>query len=186
MNILVFDIETIPEDESITITTENREKYSLNKKHARILCIGYIKILSDEVIKKIITGNEPKILKIFWQTVQDADIFVGHNIYEFDIPFLLYRSSINNIRPTKIFRLFSYRSECWQICDTLLEAKKIYHRYISLNELIGLLSLKPLLTGINGSEVYTFHKRGRDDVIHQYCMEQVNKTLEIYNKMSLI
>ncbi len=182
---LVFDIETIPGDESVTVEEENRKKYSLNKKYARVLCIGYIKMAPELVSKEVIAGNEREVLSTFWDIAKDIDVFIGHNIFEFDLPFILYRSSINNIRPTRKFRLFSYRSEYKHIYDTLLEARKTYRRNLRLEELAKLLSIEPLITKIDGSKVYTYHKTGLDEEIYDYCIQQVAQMLEIYNKMSL-
>jgi predicted PolB exonuclease-like 3'-5' exonuclease len=183
---LVFDIETIPQDESVTLEEENREKYSLNKKYARILCIGYIKMANELIRKEVIPGNEPEVLSTFWEIAKDVDVFVGHNIFEFDLPIILYRSITHNVRPTRKLRLLSYHSERGHIYDTQLEGKKRYGRYISLEELAKLLSIEPLGTKIDGSKVYSYHKAGLDKLIYEYCIQQVAQTFEIYSKMILI
>jgi len=181
-----FDIETIPQDESVTVEKENREKYSLNKKCARVLCIGYLMIAPNGVNKEVIGGDEPQVLSAFWDIGKGVDLFIGHNIFEFDLPFILYRSNIHNVQPTHKLRLLSYRAEREHIYDTQLEGKKIYGRYLRLNELAKLLGIEPPRFELDGSKVYAYHKSGLDKEIHRYCMQQVELTLKMYDKMSLM
>lgn len=182
---LVFDIETIPQDESVTVEEENRQRFSLNKKYARVLCIGYIRMTPDQINKEVIAGSEPEVLSTFWDIAKPVDIFVGHNIFEFDLPFILYRSNIHNVRPTQKLRLLSYRAEREHIYDTLLEGKWKYGRYLKLEELAKSVGIEFPKTKLDGSKVYEYCKADLDREIHGYCMQQVELTLKMYNKMRL-
>ena len=94
---LFFDIETIPHDEFVTVVEENRQKYSLNKKYGRVLSIGYIKVALDRVNQETIEGSESQVLSAFWNVAKGVEIFIGHNIFEFDLPFIIYRSNIYKV-----------------------------------------------------------------------------------------
>lgn len=183
---LVFDIETIPQDKSVTVEKERAMKYSLNRKLARVLCIGYLMIAPDGVNEEVIGGDEPQVLSTFWDIARGIDLFIGHNIFGFDLPFILFRSSIHNVQPTHKLRLLSYRAECRYIYDTQLEGKRIYGKYLRLNELAKLLRIESPRFELDGSKIYAYHKDGRDEEIHHYCMQQVELTLKMYNKMSLM
>jgi len=183
---LLFDIETIPQDESVTVEEENHQKYSLNRKYARVLCIGYLRMALDRVNQEVIAGGEPQVLSAFWDVAKGVDIFIGHNIFEFDLPFILYRSNMHNVQPTHKLRLLSYRAEREHVYDTLLEGKRIYGRYLRLSELAKLLGIESPRSELDGSKVYAYYKAGLDKEIHRYCMEQVELTLKMYNKMSLM
>src|SRR2546429_1635596 len=114
MTKLFFDIETVPSapehrDAHLKILRAKRSrKYptskisddalhhqtSLDGTFGRILCIGFIKQSSKTVKKGILTGTEPEILREFWKLAADVDLFIGHSILEFDLPFIYQRSVI--------------------------------------------------------------------------------------------
>src|SRR3989344_8055379 len=116
---LFIDIETIPADEKIKSVTvwqakqkQSRNPNSKNTKKdddgiyrdtaisgdfGRIFCIGYAQ---DNEKVEIIKGEESNILKVWWQVADSADLFIGHNIMDFDLRFIFKRSIINKIKPT--------------------------------------------------------------------------------------
>lgn len=50
---------------------------------------------------KLVTGSEKEIINNFWKLAQEYNIFVTFNGRAFDAPFLMVRSAILGIRPSK-------------------------------------------------------------------------------------
>lgn len=203
---LFFDIETIPADEkfkkiaielSLSKELAKNTKFKKNKKSleylhrqtsmsgdfGRILCIGYA--INDEGIK-IIKGSEVEILKYWWQLAEKADLFIGHNIMDFDLRFIFKRSIINNIKPAaKHLNLSFARYRNFPIFDTMREWEKwntiSFIKLDTLAKALGLESSKD--GGIDGSQVYDFYLAGKLEEIYEYCKRDVKLTREIYKRM---
>lgn len=205
---LFLDIETIPASESLKkelakqIQPENLEpesiqkweekiekeylSTSLNGDFGRILCIAYIKETPAEVKKGVIKGDEPEILKEFWEIARDVGLFIGHNVLDFDLKFIFKRSVIHKIKPTKEISFARYRSN--PIYDTMQEWRKwdTREKMISLDKLAKILGLPSSKGTLDGSKVYEFYKQGKLEEIYRYCMEDVELTRKIYNRLNFI
>jgi DNA polymerase elongation subunit (family B) len=65
----------------------------------RVLCISYA--VNDEKTRTICNpDNEKKTIEDFWFVAKQIDLFVGHNIMEFDLRFILQRSMVLGVQPT--------------------------------------------------------------------------------------
>jgi len=64
---------------------------SFQGEFGRIFCIGYA---INGQPAEVLTGDEKNILIDFWQIAKDIDLFVGHNIMDFDFRFIYKRSII--------------------------------------------------------------------------------------------
>ena len=210
---LFLDIETLPGDESLReeiarnthppsghSTPEALERWEEEQKpeqvehayrrtalrgHAgRILCIGYVKESPDRCDEGVLTGDEPSILRAFWDLVRDVDLFVGFNVLDFDLKFILQRSIVNRVPPSRpiSFRRFQQEPvydvmrewEAWSTRDT-----------ISLDTLSRALGMEsPKSGGVDGSQVYDFYLAGRVQEIYDYCLRDVRVTREIYRRMT--
>lgn len=73
------------------------ETFGLENQFDRILSVGVMNIDTEE-IKVFIDIEESVILQQFWEYVIDATEFCTFNGDSFDIPFLIKRSLINNVR----------------------------------------------------------------------------------------
>lgn len=210
---LFFDIETIPADESLkdTIVELERKKEkkreiteaaeggnlykrkkstetiyrltSLSGDFGRIFCICYA--LDNEPVD-IIRADEKEILIKWWQIADRADLFVGHNIMEFDLPFIYKRSIIHQIKPAARHLNLSfarYRSD--PIFDTMKEWDKWNMKSsISLDKLAKVLGFPTSKDGgIDGSKVYDAYLKGKYDEICQYCKRDVELTRKVYKRM---
>lgn len=203
MKKLFLDIETLPAEELQHGVLEEiyKKKTSEGKKVAltfesflkntafdgtfgRIFCISVA--VNDEPAK-CLSGDEKKILEDFWDIAKDVDLFVGHNIFDFDLRFILQRSVILGVKPTKTDRELSfarYRNE--PIFDTMYEWSKwnTYNK-ISLDMLARALGLPSPKEGeLDGSRVYEYYKKGKFDEICNYCNADVEVTRQIYKKMT--
>ena len=103
MRICFFDIETVPTDRSLQENgllepqiqlNENDliKKLSLSAATAKILCIGYAIEPPVDSEVQVLEGEETEIIKSFWQLAADCELFVGHNILDFDLRFIYQRS----------------------------------------------------------------------------------------------
>src|SRR3989344_9018900 len=200
---LFFDIETIPADEKIKSVAVNQAKqkqsrYPNNKDakkdddaiyrdtaisgdFGRIFCIGYDQ--ENEKVE-IIKGEESSILKVWWQVADSADLFIGHNIMDFDLRFIFKRSIINKIRPAaKHLNLSFARYRNFPIFDTMREWEKWSQSFISLDTLAKVLGLPTSKDVIDGSQVYDYYVKNKLEEIYQYCKKDVILTREIYKRM---
>ena len=79
---VVVDIETVSVDVRI-------EKGALDALTGRIVCIGLLVDDGRTITEAAIAHeDELQILTKFWETIQPTDMLVGHNILEFDLPFI--------------------------------------------------------------------------------------------------
>lgn len=115
MKYLFLDIETAPlkidkEDVKQYLMDKkiSKEDRSLNPLYAKIIALG-IKTLTEPT--KIHTGDEKQILEQFWSNIKGLNtVLVTYNGYRFDIPFIILRSIINNIKIP-----FSINQNKWQM-----------------------------------------------------------------------
>ena len=210
---LFLDIETIPGDESLRdrigaeikppprITKEaSLRKWAEEQKSAdveeeyrqtalqglwgRIICIGYLREDSYDETEGVITGSEYDILVAFWQLVEDADLFIGFNILDFDLKFTIQRSIINSVRPSQTLSFARFRSE--PVYDVMWEWERWGNRRTSLNTLARALGVETPKDGIDGSKVYDYYREGKLQDIYKYCLRDVRATREIYRRMNFL
>lgn len=199
---LFFDIETIPGSEEYKDThleilrkrkansdkndDEIHEKTSLDGTFGRICCIGIIKenATGDIIQKEALTGSEKEILAKFWHAAQGVTRFIGHNVWAFDMPFIVQRSVINGVQPLPInFRRY-YKEPLF---DTMLEwsfwnyDKDKNHKLDTLAKVLGLPTSKDEM---DGSMVWKYYQNGKIEDICKYCMKDVELTRQVYYKMT--
>lgn len=203
--IITIDIETLPIDEPFEskLFWENEEEFSktaLDANLGRILCIGYSEqnefgtIVKHgcfgwcEEIKRFET-DEKLILAEFWQFLHGfenkRDLIIGHNILDFDLPFIIQRSIINGVRPTVDFYFGKYKTA--PIFDTMRvwDCWKWGKGSTSLEKLAYALGLEnPKADGINGKNIYQAFLDKRFEEIYRYCMRDVKVTRNAWRKMN--
>ena len=194
---LFFDLETIPAPKELReAVIESERKKSRNKEivnddealfrssafsgdFGRIFCIGFAK---DNEPADIIKGEEEEILKKWWQIAKDAHVFIGHNIIDFDIPFLYKRSIIKNIRPTQMLPVKKFYTE--NIFDTAKEWSRWDNfSQTSLHNLSIALNLPTSKDLMDGSMVYDYYLKKRYEEIYTYCKKDVELTRQVYKRM---
>lgn len=199
MRKIFLDIETLPPDRETSEATANLEScddkdfrsLALKAEKGRILTIGVIIEENNQVAHQGLFGrdretglfhlDEAKTLRCFWNFIgavkESKDLFIGHNILDFDLPFLIKRSIINRVKPPQIsFR--RYRNS--PIYDTMWEWSLWAHR-ISLNDVADAIGICSSKDGeIDGSQIYDYFCAGRHQEIALYCMRDVECTREIY------
>ena len=159
---------------------------------AKVICIsiGYFKYEGEVMqlrIKSFYADEEKKVLQDFIATLNQMEIqnnkwcFAGHNIKEFDIPFLCRRLLINgmpipeyidfqNMKPweTNSIDTFQY----WRFGD--------YKNYTSLKLLAAALGIASPKDDIDGSQVGEVYWKENDlQRIVTYCQKDIITTANI-------
>jgi DNA polymerase elongation subunit (family B) len=153
---------------------------------AKVACIsfGYFKKQDNEWqlrIKSICSDNEAELLKSFVTTLNQLHnnnqkwIFSGHNIKEFDVPFLCRRMLINNIPIPRYIDFQNMRPWETPVLDTLhLWRFGDYKHYTSLKLLAAVLGVPSPKDDIDGSQVGQVYWKEKDlNRISTYCEKDV-------------
>jgi hypothetical protein len=128
------------------------------------------------------------MLQEFWDRMRgfrpSVDRIVGHNIFDFDMKFILKRSIIHAVRPTVDLSFARYRNQ--PIFDTMWEWERwSYGSRTSLDRLAGALGLaSSKANGVDGSTVYALFMKGHHRAIRDYCADDVALTRAIYRRMT--
>lgn len=160
----------------------------------KIICIsvGYFTIKNAErqFRTKSIIGEEKQLLEEFNDLVKThfsnpAFVFCGHNIKEFDIPYMCRRMLINGINIPEKLQLFGRKP--WEIphLDTL-ELWKFgdYKHYTSLKLLTHVLNIPSPKEDIDGSEVRNVYYNEKNiNRIKKYCERDVVAVAQIFLRM---
>lgn len=178
-------------------TEEQFRRLALYAEYGRVLTVGMIVEQDGEVVCRGVLGrerqsmrfhlDEARTLRGFWNQLrgfdEKQDIIIGHNIYEFDLPFLYKRSVIHSVRPSVRLSFARYRSR--PIFDTMKEWELwAWRPGIKLEELAEVLRL--VITkaeGIDGSCIYDRFRKGCHQEIADYCLRDVELTREIYYRL---
>lgn len=196
---LYLDIETIPagkeqhgnlkilhakKEAKKNKNEEDFEQYllktSFDGSFGRIICIGYA--VDDNSVECLCDENEAKMLQKFWELAKDTDLFIGHNILDFDLRFIYQRSIVNRVLPSINLNFARYRN--YPIYDTMKEWVKWSMNSVSLEHLALALGIPTPKDGIDGSQVYDFYQKGKIKEIIQYCQRDVEATRAIYRRMT--
>lgn len=153
---------------------------------AKVICIsfGYFKRENNEWqlrIKSLYSENEKEILNQFITTLKQLYannhnwIFTGHNIKEFDIPFLCRRMLINNIPIPSYMDFQNMKPWDTPMLDTLhLWRFGDYKHYTSLKLLAAVLGIPSPKDDIDGSQVGNVYWKEKNlQRISVYCEKDV-------------
>ncbi len=198
---LFFDIETVPAPK--TLEPKLRELYTLKQQKAkatgtkpqsfkafvantsfdgafgRICCLAYA---VDDSPVGVLAGGEREILEKFWAQATPGTRFVGHNIFDFDLPFVLKRSRILGVRPSVMPSMARYRSH--PVYDTMHEWTGWGRHGTSLHALSVAFGLPTSKDDIDGSQVAGYYADGRLPEIAEYCKKDVELTRQVYKKLT--
>ena len=177
--------KTMPENQSIE--DGYRQKAGILAEFAKVICISTGFFYADKSgniclkMKSIYGDDEATVLNRFIELVNKFSAhnrnfkFAGHNIREFDIPFLCRRMLINNIDLPPSFQLQGAKP--WEInmVDTLQWWKfGDYKNYISLHLLANVLGIPTSKSDIDGSMVQdVYYVEKNIDRIVAYCQRDV-------------
>lgn len=168
---------------------------------SKVACIsfGYLKKEKNEWhlrIKSLCSENEKELLEKFVSILKKLHlnhswIFSGHNIKEFDIPFLCRRMLINNISIPSFMNFQNMKPWETPVLDTLhLWRFGDYKHYTSLKLLAAVLGIPSPKNDIDGSKVGEVYWNEKDlKRISTYCEKDVATVANIilrFNCMPLL
>ncbi len=174
------------------------QKAGIFAEFAKVVCIsvGYLTIKKEEHSElrlKSFHGEEKDILIDFNNMLNthydqlDNDFLCGHNIKEFDIPFLCRRSVINSLDLPRLLNLSGKKP--WQVghlIDTMLLWRfGDYKNYTSLALLAGTLGIPSPKDDIDGSMVgKVFWEENDIERIVTYCEKDVVTVVQVVMKFA--
>lgn len=187
--------KTMPESQSID--SFYMEKAGILAEFGKIVCVSlgyFFEQESKELhfkVKNIFSDDESVLLQMFVETVKKFQAkyrnfrFAGHNIREFDIPYISRRLLIQQI-PLPDF-LPNAGAKPWEVnmFDTMQFWKfGDYKNYISLNLLSHVLGVPTPKDDISGKDVArVYHEEKGLPRIAAYCAKDVAATANIYLRM---
>lgn len=189
--------EVIVEEESKNGFEDYIKGTSFDGGFGRILCIAYG--VNDDPIRVICNPeNEKKTLEDFWFVAKQCDLFVGHNVMDFDMRFILQRSIVLGVKPSwqrfgkkewnnpdQKYLSFA-RYQHMPIFDTMHEWAAWGGSRgggIGLEHVALALGIPSPKDGIDGSQVFEFYKAGKVNEICEYCKRDVDTTRAVYKRM---
>lgn len=206
---LFFDLETVPYDDEnksvhelvasewrrkkrLGYTEDDFETFAgataLSGDFGRIACMSWAvdgeKPQSIYIGQKVEGGtivDERPIINKWWELVRSNQKFIGHNIFDFDLPFLIKRSRIHRIEPSKHLSLARYRND--PIYDTMQEWSCWGRGKTSLDVLSQILGIKSPKSRMDGSDVAGAFAEGRHKKIANYCERDVTAVREVYRRL---
>ncbi|KKS65934.1 MAG: hypothetical protein UV36_C0039G0012, partial [Parcubacteria group bacterium GW2011_GWC2_42_6] len=125
---------------------------------------------------------EKEILENFWRDIKNYRQFITFNGRLFDCPYIMLRSAVLKVRPTK--NLMPPRYNATEHVD-LLEQLTFYgaFRKFSLNCYCKAMKLKSCKTdGMDGSKVGQYFKEKRYQEIARYCAADTRATAELFEQ----
>lgn len=124
--------------------------------------------------------SEEKMLSYFWEYASKAEKIISFNGRNFDLPFLMIRSAMKKIKPSRNFIKNRYDSSAH---IDLLEQFTFYGltRKFNLDFYCHAFGIEsPKSKGISGMEVKELFNAGRTKEVAVYCAHDVGATYELY------
>jgi len=159
----------------------------------KIVCISVGTLHNEGIRLKSILGEESAILREFFELVNShfsdpqKHGFCGHNIREFDLPYICRRAVIHQIQIPQILQLSGKKPwETNYVIDTL-EMWKFgdLKNFTSLDLLAACLQLPSSKSDISGKDVSRVFWRENDiQRISKYCISDVALTANVYLRLS--
>lgn len=156
----------------------------------KIICIsiGLYSVKNENYRIKSFSGyDEQNVLKEFQEfinSLKSTYVFCGHNIKEFDIPFLCRRMLINNIAIPKMMDYQDMKPWDYEIYDTLQLWKfGDFKNYTALDTLTTIFKIPTSKADIDGSMVgHVFWNENNLERIVQYCQQDVIAIIQIMRR----
>lgn len=123
--------------------------------------------------------NEKDILEKFWAQLKKTETLISFNGKNFDIPFLIMRSSVLRVKPFLSVNNYKKKIKHIDLLETFTFNNS--HKKFNLNfycEAYGIES--PKSDFINGLEVKELYKSGRIKEIAEYCKDDVVATYNLF------
>ncbi|MEK7332846.1 MAG: ribonuclease H-like domain-containing protein [Nitrospirota bacterium] len=127
------------------------------------------------------TGSEKEILEKFWNTVKSYKEIITFNGRGFDCPFILVRSAVHKIKPTKDLMPNRYNGSHIDLLDQLTFYGASRRRF-SLDMWCKTFGIKsPKEDGITGYDIKDLFRDKRYVDIARYCFGDIKATKELFH-----
>src|SRR5690606_21163761 len=183
-------------DQSADPASVFQERAGIFAEFGKIVCIGlgFLHEEEDQTVvrlKAVADEDEKSLLQSFCKllnTFEDKNkevILCGHNIKEFDLPYICRRLLVNGMDLPPSLQLSGLKP--WQIThqDTLeLWRFGDYKHYTSLELMAAVLNVPSSKSDIDGSEVSRVYWEEKNlSRIAKYCLQDVYTTTLVYLKL---
>ena len=214
-NLYFIDIETVPQSENYFDVPENLKKHwdkkaerlkksedeqnedtyrqaGIYSEFGKIICISVGYIIKDNLgtnkirVKSFADDNEKELLKSFADLItMKPRNFCGHNINEFDIPYICRRLLINGIKIPECLNLYGKKPWEVQNIDTMALWKfGDFKSFTALDLLATILDVPTSKDDIDGSQVFDiYYKEKNLERIKIYCEKDVVCTANVLLKL---
>ena len=137
-------------------------------------------VTAGDGMVEFVSADEKGILEQFWRDITHYRQFVTFNGRGFDCPFLMLRSAILGVAPSK--NLMPYRYDATIHCD-LLEQFTFYGAFRKFNldfycKAFGIVS--PKSHGVTGLDLGDLFEEGKFRDIAEYCLGDLKATAELF------
>ncbi len=128
-----------------------------------------------------VPGSEPELLERFWRAVAPFDQIVTFNGRGFDCPYILARSMVHGVRPTRELMPPRYRDAHLDLLDQLcfFGATRRFSLDIWCRKL-GIVS--PKAQGVTGADVGRLFAQGEHLQIARYCARDLAATAALLGR----
>ena len=179
------------------VAHEEWRKTALDGTYGKIIAIG-VGVPGDEWPDVFVGDDEEKLLlqKLFEVCYEFTEAkpgqgdftpiqFIGHNILDFDLPFLWKRCVVNGMKPPyALKKAMKERYSGKAVYDTMREWAG-WKGYISQDALADALGIEKRRTPIaDGSEVFGYYVDHAWEAISDYCSADVQLCGEIWRRMN--
>lgn len=187
---------TLFRNEEISFEDGFEQKAAIYAEFGKIVCISCGYLTNENGVEKLriksffgdneklILNDFSKLLKLNYSDFQNQTL-CGHNIKEFDIPYICRRMLVNGIDLPDIINIHGKKP--WEVnfIDTLQLWKfGDYKAYTSLNLLAALFSIPTPKDDIDGSMVgKVFWKEKDIERIKVYCQKDVVTSVRLFQKL---
>lgn len=164
-----------------------KEKAALDPLLGEVLAIGYYS--TDKNVTRLHVDFESVMLPIFWMQYEkcrkDGRRMVGHNIFGFDVPFLLRRSWLLGIDvPPGVIERGRYIDQ-----RTFVDTQSLWflgeRKLIKLDELARLLNVGKKPDGIDGG-MFAELLRTDPDVAEDYLRNDLDMTTQVAERLGVL
>jgi len=130
--------------------------------------------------------EEAQALKDFLALMSDfdpeCDLLVGHNVVNFDLPFIFQRCLANNIAVKPFIDLSEFRVQ--GVYDTMRGWWLGGRNRVALDDIAWALGIESSKTGeVEGSKVFELYQAGKLAEIREYNLNDVRVTRKVYERM---
>lgn len=113
---------------------------------------------------------------------RETDEIVGHNVVDFDLPFVFQRAIVNGLRVPRVVNLAEYSVR--GVYDTMRAWWMGARRHVSLDDVAWALGFESSKTEeVEGSRVFELYHAGKLDKIRQYNLNDVRLTRRVYERL---